>query len=179
MSAALLKTNAKAFNKGLDDFFEEVEQAAAAALRGLSIRAFKFILAETPQDYGTAVANWKYQVGTPDLSFDPNIFRINPGNDLLLNPPGGGGHNRGDSEAQEYALRQNAGRALPVTAYSNIYINNSVTQDGETYILDLEKGAILREPNRPGRMVARAVENFEIGGEISPTELQALKGETL
>jgi hypothetical protein len=54
--------------KGYEKWLKQAEKEAVNAYRGLAAWAFSYIVAETPEFSGESVANWRFSVGSPELS---------------------------------------------------------------------------------------------------------------
>lgn len=100
-------------------WFAAVRDATARAATGMAKIAFKRVLYTSPQYSGAFVANWKMNVGTPDLSWDtdplgtkgkqPAPFQI------------------GSNPAIQHAMSSEAGKLQGFVLGQSIYISNSTT----------------------------------------------------
>lgn len=100
-------------------WFAAVRDATARAATGMAKIAFKRVLYTSPQYSGAFVANWKMNVGTPDLSWDtdplgtkgkqPAPFQI------------------GSNPAIQHAMSSEAGKLQGFILGQSIYISNSTT----------------------------------------------------
>lgn len=174
--------NAARFASGLQAWMENVEDLVEGVYRGMAVRCFKYVLQETPQWSGNAAANWNFSIGTVDVSFDPEIFVSGPTADLGAPTDRLGFiemRRKGDQVPINYALARNQGQDKLVRLELPIFISNSVDHGEGPYAWALELNqhpdggqAFLREINRPGEMVHRAVQQFE--NMATMTLIQAL-----
>lgn len=123
-----------AFDSTIQDWFREVEQAAAEAAVGMAKSAFNSILNNSPQFSGDFVANWKVEVGGVTPSFESNVIK---------------GFNRsspyqvGDSPAISYAKSKAKWPKLKLG--QDIYLHNSAFHE-EPYAFKIENNQINFRP---------------------------------
>lgn len=157
--------NLSAFDRTVQDWFDNVEKAAAEAAVGLAHEALDSILENSPQYSGDFVANWK--VGkTVDGSFTSNAI-----GGLDAAEP----YKRGDTPAMAYARSQVNWPTLKLG--ESVYLFNNAHHD-EPYALKIEAGTIKLRPVNEGadHVVRRAALTLAFNyTNIGPIQLEGLR----
>lgn len=114
-------SNVFQFNQGMELWLKQCDTLTTQGFRDIVRQLFWRLTLKTPQFSGKAVANWRINVGSPDLDWDDAL-----GDDIAWD---GEAHEQGDRRWVDYARR----RAKPVIDSiryrDKVYITNSVMGD--------------------------------------------------
>lgn len=153
--------------------YELTRQAA----RGLAVTIFKGAVERSAQYSGDFAANWKYQVGAPDPSFQENAitqkFR-GWGGDLSKGPPEMQPRIMGDPEAVGYAFAANRGRDADFALGDTIFISNNAVHD-EPYAWKIEANRIKFRDGNEGEPIRRTLDEERVGGMIDAQQAARLR----
>jgi hypothetical protein len=168
--------------EGLDAAFAALEQQCTDIVRGIAIEAWNYVLSQTPQFFGDAVASWTFTTVSPSFVDRSNL--VDHADPLLDEPdpndPKGFKYQydpdtikrKGNSVAIEIANTFSAMAPYTFRLGQEIWFAN-----GRPYSQALEDGTInLRSVNRPGHMVSRALDHIQTayGDQVSPRSVQRL-----
>jgi hypothetical protein len=173
--------------EGLDQAFAALEEECEAIVRGIAIEAWNYVLRQTPQFFGDAVASWSFSVVTPKF-----VDRSN----LVDHPEPTLGEQGADEPAgfkfrydPEEIKQKGHSSAIEI---ANLFVGSTPWTwhlgqeiwfaNGVDYSAGLEDGSIrLRAVNRPGQMASRALDNIQTayGDQVSPRSVNRLKGLTI
>lgn len=163
--------------EGLDQAFADLEQEVAAVVRGITIEVWNRVLLQTPQYFGRAVASWSYSIGSPMFVDRSKMVPIPKpaGKDMwgIKEYAPGDIKSKGNVEAIHIANTYNFPVPSSFRLGDDVYIAN-----GSDHAALLEKPEIhLRAVNRPGQMVARALNYVtnRYGEGVSPQAAIRLK----
>lgn len=138
MSAALEFRNLDAFVNDLRGWVEQVRADAADAAAGLAYTALREVAQMSAQYSGDFAANWKLAVGSPDYSFQGQLFSLAHGPRIM-----------GDAQAIDYALDHARGKLAGMKLGDTLYLANSAAHD-EAYAWKIEDNRIKFRPGNKG-----------------------------
>lgn len=171
----------------IDAWCKAAEKLAEDVGRGLTVVAFKHVLAISPQYSGDFVANWRYSIGAIDDSWA--ISNVTGTNKYQKTPtglkhdglPAEVAFKQGDWPARNAALSHNRGRDGAFKLGVTVYISNSSVHD-EPYAMKIENNQIkFRDVNpnagAPAAQAAKYIaDNYSM---ISSSRARGLRGERL
>lgn len=128
------------FEYGIDLWMRQTRQLTVDVFRALVKDAFYRLLRNTPQWSGTAVANWKVSIGTPDLSFDPGLGERITFTDVVIGDQSYGIRYEGvQQKGSERWMRYARSQARPIIDSihyrDRVYITNGTMGDVDIWSL--------------------------------------------
>lgn len=179
------------FLNGITNAINEFQQESVEVLRGISIAAYSWVLADTPQWSGNAVSNWNYSVDTVDTEVTFELKASNQSERAAVGAPrnatsskfGAPVAQKGDSRAIGISVSRNQGREARLRSLTQqVFISNSAKSlDHKSYIemLEANPNSFLRPVNEPGHMVALTVAELQGLALLSETQVAYLRSLSL
>ena len=181
-------TNAKEFNRGLDDWLAATEKEITETFRGLAYATVEYLIEETPQWTGNAASNWRVSVNgsgvpMPDETLlmayhnDPSNFAKETGCAIPK-------YSVGDSPAVAMAKSDALSKLRNVGLSDSIrVVNPAKSLSGNAYaaMVEANPNSYLRPENDAGsgagHMVYRTVSYMEASyPRLDESDIQHLRG---
>lgn len=135
----------------MDEWLEAVEESIVHEMAEVGRSAFFYVLEETPQWSGNAVANWHFNVNTASAGYD-DIFKTLRDDRTGFTP-----FVKGSTQAMNYAYQMSLDQFGGVHSLDDvIYITNTTPYAAGLELLSFK----IRSENLPGEMMHRAVERL-------------------
>lgn len=167
---------------GIDQWVEAVEDLADTTFRGLTAKAFRYILEGTPEWTGDLVASWRITIGAPASGYTPTIFKEAELGGLVINPEPFS-RVTPNHAAVQYALSIAKGQLAFVTLGTEVYISNPSPYAQQVEDNQKASGNSFIRPvnlvNGRVEMVHAAADKFNALGELSEIDAHALSAEKM
>lgn len=167
---------------GIDLWVEACEDLADETFRGLTAKAFRYIVEGTPEWSGDLVASWRITIGAPATGYSPTIFKEADLGGLPINPEPFS-RVTPNQAAVHFALSIAKGQLAYVTLGSEVYISNPSPYAQQVEDNQKASGSSFIRPVNlvDGRveMVHAASDKFGALGELSEITARALSAEKL
>lgn len=152
----------------VDRWMQKARQEAQETAKGLTVTLLTRLVQNSPQWTGDFASNWRYSIGTPDLTYDSGDVAPN-------GAEGSEPWKQFSRPAIQLGLAKNRGKDYKFKLGDTVYVSNSSTHD-TTYAKGVYDGTIkLRDVNSIVKL-SSVVQDFnaEYAVTLSPSQAKTL-----